>query len=233
MHTRILLTLLALVFQMAGADTSDTSANDQRAVNQEKLDFLRGFFTVADQEGGKPSDCMTDGIFCVREIGVTRYKWGYLKSHKPFSADWVGEGDPDQVLRAYRDHCNTIYVGETSVSALLKLRISDIEDTTNSISLTMHGLPTFKFQASKWYLIEPTKLLHVKFIEYDGHIVIDGMFIVDRTTIASKGSALGDVRQIEKLLLVPEKPIDGRSSNPPHPTVRPTGHEDGKDAEHP
>jgi hypothetical protein len=166
-----------------------------------KIDSFDGLFRVQyDDNSGNKSTLMTDGKFCVIQVDLI-YKWGYIKTLKPLSADFVGKGDLKQALIGYEAHCRTIYSGEPSVSVLRKIQLRNVREKTDSISHEMQTSPRFKFQIGKWYLIDSTELLYIQFIEYDGNLVVDSMYTVAYEDLPGKGVQSDKLRRVDRICL--------------------------------
>ncbi len=175
--------------QMLGAEKEPEDALFNGEVEASRLDeAFPGFLIVKFREGEREFDGFTDGRFCIIEADIGSVRWGYLRALKPLSVEWIGNGNLKQAVESYIKHTRTIYIGETSATALQKLRGSGLRDLSQKVRFENAATRRFKWQTVKWFNLDEAKLLCIRFIEYDGNIVVD-----DIEVIAAKRSERGDL----------------------------------------
>lgn len=147
------------------------------------------------------NECYTDGRFCVTKDNNGVVHWGNLRSFKPFTVEWIAEGDLGRAIADYDKHRRTLYTGELLTTALQKLKSSGLKDVSESIGFSSVAFKRFKWQANKWYELSQDKLLFVRFIEYNGNIVIDDLTIVHAKSSSGRGWEIDRTEAIDTIAL--------------------------------
>lgn len=166
---------LCLGQSATGENVEPAAKSEGETVLQAFPTLMRIYESVKVDQGGNVEQIWTDGRFCVTEDRMRVVHCGRILSFKPLVVEWAFKGDVNGAIAEYDKYQRMLYVGESLDSVLRKIGKSGLRDVSDSVGFTPLMPSRFKWHADRYYKSGKDKLLSIKYIEYDGRIVLDRM----------------------------------------------------------